>query len=294
MQRMWTLIISALLLTTIVVPALAAGPESREYRILLTPDHFLDPTAGTKAYWSEVRTIARELQIPISEVSSPALSKPGFIHYLDTAAFDLRKAGFLLTRVQYKPFSPTGIDSSPDFSLNFRFQHGVQELASAKPVAPAANFAGKTEFQEEIAVLGGTANQGVFVRTGTARVNQNITGKITDFAKIFPGLLKTGINHDLSLAMVRQVRIREVKLTPGTIFFGQAKGQVTISVWYLEGQSAPWIAEFAFVCDTPVNPGSIKAMRSAVQMEKLVDALRLRTRNWLWAGKSKPALVYGE
>jgi hypothetical protein len=77
--------------------------NSSEYKLLLNNEKFNDYEAGFKNYWSIVKTVANNNNIPILENENPFKLKHKEVSFFDTENLDLRKYGFLIRqRVNYK------------------------------------------------------------------------------------------------------------------------------------------------------------------------------------------------
>ena len=77
--------------------------NSSEYKLLLNNEKFNDYEAGFKNYWSIVKTVANNNNIPILENKNPFKLKHKEVSFFDTENLDLRKYGFLIRqRVNYK------------------------------------------------------------------------------------------------------------------------------------------------------------------------------------------------
>ena len=77
--------------------------NSSEYKLLLNNEKFGDYETGFKNYWSIVKTVANNNNIPVLENENPYELKHKEVSFFDTKNLDLRKSGFLIRqKVGYK------------------------------------------------------------------------------------------------------------------------------------------------------------------------------------------------
>jgi hypothetical protein len=281
---------------TLGVPVSVEGvnPDSREFKLLLKAAPFADHTVGMRNYWTNVKKVARQLKIKVVEKSNPQVKSPRYVVYLDSPDASIRKKGYILRRRQDHPFSSTFLESKPKYDLTFKFRNADALTALKANVKPSANFSNWVDFEEDIA-FGISSIKRIFSHQGGAAVKTNLESCIKGYAQVFPSLLRIGLLADMALVPVRNIKIREYRLKPGKLCFGDVEANVTITVWYQEGNPKPWIGEFSFSHDVKsLQKNGVKGMKTVQEIEKFVQVLSQSTAPWVAQGVTKTSLVYGQ
>lgn len=273
------------------VGVLSDAPESREFKILLLPDNFEKPLKGMIRYWKIATAAAKSLGLKVRDEKELNLEPDRFVTYLDTPGYELKKQGYILRRRGSKPFT------AKKWDLVLKARSSDPALASTAPVEAAADQGSARVFFQEDISMGRTTDgtfkpRSLFSKSGSARVTVNPGETFNGFSKIFPGLVKLDIDASRQITPVRGLVIKEFRLKPGKIDLGSHRAAVTITVWRVEGEDMPWVAEFSFVYGLRGDP-----LKDDLAGEMAMDfcrTLMARSTKWLNHGMTKTSLVYGE
>jgi len=230
------LMISALLLL-LACTTLSAGsskpPASYEYKILLKPGNFASTERVCRLFWDLVEKVAASHGFTARQKAKSSPERE--IRFIDSAAFDLNKKGFLL-RIRSE-------NNRSEMTLKFR----STDLASATaaPVEPAGQYGDDISLEADVAVKM-TIPVSIFSRSGRIDNFKQAPNTVSALCEYYPGLARTGLDIALKLVDVNNISIIEHRLLHGTIDFGFDKVKTLFSIWFIKGKSQPIAAEFSF------------------------------------------------
>jgi hypothetical protein len=229
-MRLARVCLACVCLALIGSPALAKAPtfEAREYKILLAPGPFADPAAGMGKAWSEARKVAESLGLKVKEESLQP-EDDRFVAFLDTKDFAIRKSGHILRVRRSKDFGRKGLEGRTG-ELTFKFRSPKPAAAGASAVAPAPGVEGETSCEEDASYRPAGVRV-VYSKSAQVETDDLPPCTVDGFAKVFAGVAALGLPAGAPLGRVRGVAVREVRVKPGKVDFGPAKGKVTLSVW---------------------------------------------------------------
>ena len=268
----------------------AAGLDSREYKMLIGPKLFHDAKKGCLLLWTEISKAAKEARVKATAEANVVVKKPRFVLFYDTAGHDLYKRGYMLRRRQKSPPNQKKIK----YELTLKFRHDSLLAAAAKQVAPGPGYKGEEKLEEDVSVKP-DALQSRFSKSGTLETKDSCDLELRALARFFPGVADIGLPPDTRLSQVNGILVREVRLLPGELSFGDVAARVVVSLWYRGESDLPWIAEVSFDYDvTKQNRESRSRRRMTVKehADFFAQILRDRLGQWVQPGKSKTALVY--
>ncbi|MBT3786141.1 hypothetical protein HOF92_14300 [bacterium] len=251
--------------------------DSIEFKILLKPGKFLRIKNGIEAYRAIVRETAEKMGLAIS---TKKLKKPKKreIQFYDTSTFELRKHGFLLRHRKEKGAPTSGV------SLKFRHSEYNRVKEADLGVAPGYEF--KTKFEEDIGAKDGTHTTSVYSRSSTVEIPPLEGSTLQDYIDIFPGLKSLALVPEVLLKKVNGLTVLEKKYKLDSIEFGGDERVGTdLSIWTLQGEDQPLIAEFSFKSKTPDSHTQNIARRFFL-------TLITKSKTWRQKGLTKTALIY--
>ncbi len=211
------------------------APDSRELKLLIQTDVFANRADGYKQCWGIVKDLAAEMGIQVVEAKDPFDEGARKVMYLDTHSAELGNENLSLRlRIKLKDGK---LESKVD--LNLKYRRGDVDAVPSDAVTAAEGVKSSFSYEEDIAgfidgVVGRHSSAASMACTIKGVAADKLTGNTLGvYAEYFPSLAVLGIPLDSQLEMVGGIAIREHKVTPGELDFGQGMNtEVDISVWY--------------------------------------------------------------
>jgi hypothetical protein len=266
-------------------------PGSGEMKLLLQPDYFADRDEGYLKLWSTMKVLALEMEVPVVEAKNPFKEGTRKIVYLDTGKGELIKKEYIIReRTRVKDGQPA---DKVEVTLRYRV---AGSTVPGDAVTTAPGYKAKASFEEDIAgFVGSVVGNNVSEMSASRSIKDVPAGDLKDktiggYAKFFPTLAKLGIPLGEVLAPSNGITIKECKVSPGELDFGQGmKGEVAISLWYDYDTGKAIAAEVSFECGRgPQAPAAAVA-----KSEAFFNALQDRLSGILSPGGSKTQKVTG-
>jgi hypothetical protein len=226
---------------------------SREYKLMLRPDHFRVRERGATAFWNLVKFLIQEKQEnEIFKEQDKELHR--LTWYLDTPGTELRKYGWVL-RVREEQ------DASQQFKVTLKYRAPDRYVAAGQDLSCIAEIEpGDDKFEEDI------------LPPFTSKFARSVSFKTNDLPRLekmgqvlglFPGLAELGISDNTPVGVVNGFKAHEVSRRIGQLHFVRMPGikaakpdflvKCCLTFWYLLGEDDEWplAAEFSFDYDLP-------------------------------------------
>ncbi len=270
-----------------------ANLNSSEYKLLLDPTIFGDYNDGFEKYWSIIKEVAEQENVPIIENENPL--KPGLKHigFFDTEDTDLRKNGYMLRRkIKFK-----NGERKPEVEFSLKFRSADAKIANTADVRIADGFTPKKdeiELESDIvyySVKNGTKDITYSVQN-IIDLDENPKSTIGEFVKIYPILSTLNIPLDEELVLIADTEAIEYMVRPGKLDFGDGLyGRMDMTIWLVEldGKQVS-IPEFSF--DHPFSEDKIYKQKSMERCKSFIDKLQKKHPEWVIPGKLKAAYLF--
>ncbi len=266
--------------------------NSREYKILLKPELFVNRQEAYKKVWEIAKSLADSLGIEVRESRQPFREQRRKVYFLDTPDHDLRKHGYVLrVRVKYNGNKPR-----KEYNLTLKYRStDLQKSAQADITVALKGYKTKAKFEADITPIKDSLGTMRFIYSKSVKVKKldfSPGNTIGDYAKIFPVLGKLGVPLDKKLEIVNGFIVDERKVSPGMFVFGGGiNGMVDITTWYEFGDtSSPFVAEFSY---------DFRFMRHNEMIDKGIEraseffkALQFALKDWYYPEGTKTGYVY--
>ncbi len=270
-----------------------ADLTSSEYKLLLNPTMFTDFNKGFAEYWTIIKEVAAEENIPILETEKPLAAGLKHIGFFDTKNMDLRKNGFMLRR----KIKFDGNNQKPGVEFSLKFRSVNPEVANSADVKIGDGFTPKhDEIELESDIVYYSIKNGV---TETTYSIQNIidleqTPELTigDFAKIYPVLSTLNIPLDDEIKLIADTEPVEYMVRPGKLDFGDGLyGRMDMTIWLviLDGEYVN-IPEFSF--DHPFYEDKEFDEKAMERCTSFINKLQEKYPEWVIPGKLKAAYLF--
>ena len=227
---------------------------SREYKLLLNPDRFLDMEDGLRDFWNLAKHILVErMGIKEEDIEEQYFDedeqedaiKERQTWYLDTEGFDLRSQGFTL-RVREED------TKKGKYKVTLKYRDEDRYLSAQQLIPKKSKVKGDVNFKFEEDILPFSKNR--FAKSIAVKVIDSKSlpelNKVEHLWKWFDlpdQFTRKDINKDEVLREVNAFKAREIVYWLGKIETGGEKVKCCASFWYLEEESIiPLIGEFSF------------------------------------------------
>jgi hypothetical protein len=253
-------------------------PESCEYKILLKTGNYTYTTNECGLFWELVEKVAADNGFIARRKAKSSSERE--IRFIDSAAFDLNKKGFLLRIRTDKNRS----------EMTLKFRSTDIESAISAPVEPANEYGDDVSLETDLTVKAAMPVH-VFSRSGRIDNIEQVPDTIGALREYYPGLARTGLNDDLKLINVNNVSVIEQRLLHGTVDFGFDKVRTLFSIWHIKGESQPMAAEFSFKIKTDkyLKSGNHSAQQ---QIDTFFADLVKRGKLFINSQQTKTGMVY--
>ncbi len=228
--------------------AAANNPQvtSREFKLLLKPEIFVDRNIGYQDVWKSIASVANKMGVTVTQGSNPYQEEERDVTYLDTQTNDLYKQNYILRkRIQYENGSPV---SHCDLMLKYRSND--LNLAAAADVNSSPQFKGKEKLEQDVNMDGNLIGslKGIFSHSNSIKkIQAPVEDSVAGYAVLFPSLKNLSSESQALLRPVNNVTVHEYSISPGSLEFNSGLlAEVDISIWYIPDRKSPIIGEISF------------------------------------------------
>ena len=269
--------------------------NSSEYKLLLNNEKFDDYEAGFKNYWSIVKTVANNNNIPVLENENPYKLKHKEVSFFDTKNLDLRKSGFLIRqKVGYKDDH-----KKPGFEFGVKYRGSNPKDALSVDLTLAEGYTpkyDKIELESDV-VYNAISNGGRDIKysvSNSIKLDRAPEMTLGAFVKIYPALGALDVSPSTSLHLVAGVSADEWMVVPGKLDFGDGLfGRVDMTIWIVQTENGEVrIPEFSF--DHPFLENREYSKEAMARCTDFIDKLQKFEPNWVIPGALKAAFLFGD
>jgi hypothetical protein len=269
--------------------------NSSEYKLLLSNEKFDDYEAGFKNYWSIVKTVANNNNIPVLENENPYELKHKEVSFFDTQNMDLRKSGFLIRqKVGYKDGH-----KKPGFEFGVKYRGSNPKDALSVDLTLAEGYTpkyDKIELESDV-VYNAISNGGRDIKysvSNSIKLERSPEMTLGAFVKIYPALVTLDLSPSTSLHLVAGVYADEWMVVPGKLDFGDGLfGRVDMTIWIVQTENGEVrIPEFSF--DHPFLEDREYSKEAMARCTDFIDKLQKFEPNWVVPGALKAAFLFGD
>lgn len=227
---------------------------SREYKLMLNADRFLDRAQGSAAFQRLVGFLVAQQEGTTSGTEDGEITRR--TSFLDTRDLSLHRNGFALRLRE---------ESDGTAAVNLKCRFGDRYLSAARDVS--STQPDKPKFEEDIV----PPFVSKFSNSNTVEMDAAPDlSSIDQVVALFPGLAKCEIPSGTAIETINGFKAHEVVRKVGTIKFGGVtKSEPSLSFWYLLGGDLefPLIVEFSFdykmIKVNPPVPGQLEQYEPA-------------------------------
>ena len=269
--------------------------NSSEYKLLLNNEKFDDYETGFKNYWSIVKTVANNNNIPVLENENPYKLKHKEVSFFDTKNLDLRKSGFLIRqKVGYKDDH-----KKPGFEFGVKYGQSNPKDALSVDLTLAEGYTpkyDKIELESDV-VYNAISNGGRDIKysvSNSIKLDRAPEMTLGAFVKIYPALGALDVSPSTSLHLVGGVFAEEWMVVPGKLDFGDGLfGRVDMTIWIVQNENGEVrIPEFSF--DHPFLENREYSKEAMARCTDFIDKLQKFEPNWVIPGALKAAFLFGD
>ena len=269
--------------------------NSSEYKLLLNNKKFDDYEAGFKNYWSIVKTVANNNNVPVLENENPYKLKHKEVSFFDTKNLDLRKSGFLIRqKVGYKDDH-----KKPGFEFGVKYRRSNPKDALSVDLTLAEGYTpkyDKIELESDV-VYNAISNGGRDIKysvSNSIKLEKSPEMTLGAFVKIYPALGALDVSPSTSLHLVAGVSADEWMVVPGKLDFGDGLfGRVDMTIWIVQNENGEVrIPEFSF--DHPFLENREYSKEAMARCTDFIDKLQKFEPNWVVPGALKAAFLFGD
>jgi hypothetical protein len=262
---------------------------------LLNNEKFDDYEAGFKNYWSIVKTVANNNNIPVLENENPYELKHKEVSFFDTKNLDLRKSGFLIRqKVGYKDDH-----KKPGFEFGVKYRGSNPKDALSVDLTLAEGYTpkyDKIELESDV-VYNAISNGGRDIKysvSNSIKLERSPEMTLGAFVKIYPALGALDVSPSTSLHLVAGVSADEWMVVPGKLDFGDGLfGRVDMTIWIVQTENGEVrIPEFSF--DHPFLENREYSKEAMARCTDFIDKLQKFEPNWVVPGALKAAFLFGD
>ena len=269
--------------------------NSSEYKLLLNNEKFDDYETGFKNYWSIVKTVANNNNIPVLENENPYELKHKEVSFFDTKNLDLRKSGFLIRqKVGYKDDH-----KKPGFEFGVKYRQSNPKDALSIDLTLAQGYTPKSdtiELESDV-VYNAISNGGLAITysvSNSIKLERAPEMTLGAFTKIYPSLGALDLSPSASLHLVGGVSADEWMVVPGKLDFGDGLfGRVDMTIWIIQTENGELrIPEFSF--DHPFLEDREYNKEAMRRCTNFIDELQKFQPDWVVPGALKAAFLFGD
>jgi hypothetical protein len=269
--------------------------NSSEYKLLLNSEKFDDYEAGFKNYWSIVKTVANNNNVPVLENENPYELKHKEVSFFDTKNLDLRNSGFLIRqKVSYKDDH-----KKPGFEFGVKYRRSNPKDALSVDLTLAEGYTpkyDKIELESDV-VYNAISNGGRDIKysvSNSIKLEKSPEMTLGAFVKIYPALGAIDVSPSTSLHLVAGVYADEWMVIPGRLDFGDGLfGRVDMTIWIVQTENGELrIPEFSF--DHPFLEDREYNKEAMMRCTNFIDELQKFQPDWVAPGALKAAFLFGD
>jgi hypothetical protein len=269
--------------------------NSSEYKLLLNSEKFDDYEAGFKNYWSIVKTVANNNNVPVLENENPYELKHKEVSFFDTKNLDLRNSGFLIRqKVSYKDDH-----KKPGFEFGVKYRRSNPKDALSVDLTLAEGYTpkyDKIELESDV-VYNAISNGGRDIKysvSNSIKLEKSPEMTLGAFVKIYPALGAIDVSPSTSLHLVAGVSADEWMVIPGRLDFGDGLfGRVDMTIWIVQTENGELrIPEFSF--DHPFLEDREYNKEAMMRCTNFIDELQKFQPDWVAPGALKAAFLFGD
>ena len=263
----------------------------REFKLLLKPEKF--PKRRSLLEFNELlQQSAEKLGVHYEPVESLD-SQLRIVQFYDTKDEDLRKNKLIFRIRQIRQ----GGWPDDSWELTFKCRAPEYERAASFDTNTTLVKLQKKKFKEEL-IRGDSPGTMVSVFSNNVIVEYpevEVDIPLARLAAALPHLKTLEIDLNQTMSVVAGARVFEIQSTLGTLSFGHGvTAHATLALWArpIPDRFEPLVAEFGF--STRVVHGDEKAEKGQRAADDFFKALQVPLRDYLAAGTTKTALIYGD
>lgn len=269
--------------------------NSSEYKLLLNSEKFDDYEASFKNYWSIVKTVANNNNVPVLENENPYELKHKEVSFFDTKNLDLRKSGFLIRqKVGYKDDH-----KKPGFEFGVKYRRSNPKDALSVDLTLAEGYTpkyDKIELESDV-VYNAISNGGRDIKysvSNSIKLEKSPEMTLGAFVEIYPALGAIDVSPSTSLHLVAGVSADEWMVIPGRLDFGDGLfGRVDMTIWIVQTENGELrIPEFSF--DHPFLEDREYNKEAMMRCTNFIDELQKFQPDWVAPGALKAAFLFGD
>jgi uncharacterized protein YcfL len=269
--------------------------NSSEYKLLLNSEKFDDYEASFKNYWSIVKTVANNNNVPVLENENPYELKHKEVSFFDTKNLDLRKSGFLIRqKVGYKDDH-----KKPGFEFGVKYRGSNPKDALSVDLTLAEGYTpkyDKIELESDV-VYNAISNGGRDIKysvSNSIKLEKSPEMTLGAFVEIYPALGAIDVSPSTSLHLVAGVSADEWMVIPGRLDFGDGLfGRVDMTIWIVQTENGELrIPEFSF--DHPFLEDREYNKEAMMRCTNFIDELQKFQPDWVAPGALKAAFLFGD
>jgi len=262
---------------------------------LLNNEKFDDYEADFKNYWSIVKTVANNNNIPVLENENPYELKHKEVSFFDTKNLDLRKSGFLIRqKMSYKDDH-----KKPGFEFGVKYRRSNPKDALSVDLTLAEGYTpkyDKIELESDV-VYNAISNGGRDIKysvSNSIKLEKSPEMTLGAFVEIYPALGAIDVSPSTSLHLVAGVSADEWMVIPGRLDFGDGLfGRVDMTIWIVQTENGELrIPEFSF--DHPFLEDREYNKEAMMRCTNFIDELQKFQPDWVAPGALKAAFLFGD
>jgi hypothetical protein len=222
--------------------------ESREYKLLINHEPFVDPSAAVKGVWDEIEDAAQTLAL-IRTKGKLDEKEARRIIFLDTPGHTLRRSGLVLRQ--------RGVEAGVEYTLKCRSED--RYFAAGSDVKAAAGLKGDQKLEEDIAppFRCRFSHSTTITVAGKPQTALETPRTVGEASSLFPVLDRLRVNgmpcpRATPLETVNSITIDEIVWKGGKVVFElddeekSPKATVALILWARGKQARPRVAELSF------------------------------------------------
>lgn len=214
---------------------------SREYKLMLNINHFIDWQAASAKFWTLIKTEVQNLQGTVFMEQDDTLRRQTW--YLDTPDLTLcRQYGLILRQREDE-------DGKKKFKLTLKYRDPDRYIASSQDMTCTEKS--KLKFEEDII----PPFNSKFSHSVSVKTKELIEAtKLGDVGQLFPAVNTLPTPLGTPVETVNAFKAKEIVRYLGQIKFQDGPViKLCNSFWYVDDEaSLPVVAEFSFDYDAPV------------------------------------------
>lgn len=263
----------------------------REFKLLLKPEKF--PKRRSVLEFNQLlQSTAEKLGVHYEPVESLD-SQLRIVQFYDTKNEDLRKNKLIFRIRQVRE----GGWPDESWELTFKCRADAYDKAAAFDTDTTMTKMQRKKFKEEL-IRGDEPGSMKSIFSNNVIVEYpdiQMDFPLSRLANALPHLKTLGLNPDETMSIVKGAKVFELQSTLGNLSFGHGvTAQATLAVWArpVPDRFEPLVAEFGF--STHIHERDEKEQKGQAAADQFFKALQVPLHDYLYAGTTKTALIYGD